>query len=171
MPSILRAISPASSALLASFTPPPFPRPPAWIWALTTQTGLFASSSRAAATASSGVLAGLRGGTQVHRDGRPRKGRFRWYNRPAKERGFADPDPRRGAGDLAQGARAFAHRHPRAPLSGGRGAREGARQLVGPSRRRTRLRDRERAGTVARSPRREARRRQGGLRPPRPLAP
>src|ERR1700675_487296 len=36
MPSILSAMSPASLADLAIFTPPPLPRPPAWICALTT---------------------------------------------------------------------------------------------------------------------------------------
>ncbi len=36
MPIISRAIRSASSAFLASFTPPPLPRPPAWICALTT---------------------------------------------------------------------------------------------------------------------------------------
>ena len=36
MPSILSASSAASSADLAIFTPPPLPRPPAWICALTT---------------------------------------------------------------------------------------------------------------------------------------
>src|SRR5437763_8206011 len=36
MPSILPAISPASSTDLAILTPPPLPRPPAWICALTT---------------------------------------------------------------------------------------------------------------------------------------
>ena len=37
----------------------PLPRPPAWIWLLTTQSG--PPSFRAAATASSGVKAGCRG--------------------------------------------------------------------------------------------------------------
>src|SRR5438132_4706769 len=63
MPSIARASSPACSGLFASLTPPPLPRPPAWICALTTQTGLPAISSRAAATASSGVVASLPRGT------------------------------------------------------------------------------------------------------------
>ena len=36
MPSIAFAIASHSARLFASFTPPPLPRPPAWIWAFTT---------------------------------------------------------------------------------------------------------------------------------------
>jgi hypothetical protein len=52
MPSMSFATDSASSAERASLTPPPLPRPPAWIWAFTT-TGK--PSSFAASTASSGV--------------------------------------------------------------------------------------------------------------------
>ncbi len=41
---------------LHTLTPPPLPRPPAWIWAFTTQTG--PPSFSAAATASSTLNAG-----------------------------------------------------------------------------------------------------------------
>src|SRR5712664_928067 len=64
MPIIFLKISPASSGLRASFTPPPLPRPPAWIWAFTTTTPLpEAISSRAAATASSADCTSLPRGT------------------------------------------------------------------------------------------------------------
>ena len=36
MPMIALAASKASSGVFASLTPPPLPRPPAWIWAFTT---------------------------------------------------------------------------------------------------------------------------------------
>ncbi len=52
MPSMPLASDSHSSAERASLTPPPFPRPPAWIWALTT-TGK--PSPLAASTASSAV--------------------------------------------------------------------------------------------------------------------
>src|SRR5882762_5599415 len=51
MPRILPAHSRTSSADFATFTPPPLPRPPAWICAFTTHT--LPPSSRVAATASS----------------------------------------------------------------------------------------------------------------------
>ncbi len=63
-PSILRAFSFTSASERHSRTPPapsgssakrPAPRPPAWIWDLTTQTGPF--RSRATCSASSGVKA------------------------------------------------------------------------------------------------------------------
>src|SRR5882724_2327501 len=64
MPIILLKISPASSGLRASFTPPPLPRPPAWIWAFTTTTPLpEVISSRAAAKASSADCTSLPRGT------------------------------------------------------------------------------------------------------------
>ncbi len=46
-----------SSSDFASFTPPPLPRPPAWIWAFTTQT--LPPSALAAATASATVKHGV----------------------------------------------------------------------------------------------------------------
>src|SRR5579872_132017 len=64
MPSILPASSPASSTDLAIFTPPPLPRPPAWICALTTTP--FApelKSSLAPASASSREVAIVPRGT------------------------------------------------------------------------------------------------------------
>src|SRR6266576_2855255 len=51
MPRIFPAHSRTSSTDFATFTPPPLPRPPAWICAFTTQT--LPPSSRVAATASS----------------------------------------------------------------------------------------------------------------------
>src|SRR5213594_242617 len=51
MPRIFEACSRTCSTDLASLTPPPLPRPPAWICAFTTHT--LPPSSRAAATASS----------------------------------------------------------------------------------------------------------------------
>src|SRR5216683_5355479 len=51
MPRILPAHSRTSASDLTTFTPPPLPRPPAWICAFTTQT--LPPSSRAALTASS----------------------------------------------------------------------------------------------------------------------
>ena len=50
-----------ASMVLATFTPPPLPRPPAWIWALTTHTG--PPSFCAASTASCTVKAGMPRGT------------------------------------------------------------------------------------------------------------
>jgi hypothetical protein len=66
MPRICSASFRASaSPPLATFTPPPLPRPPAWIWALTTVTWLpvSAMSFFAAASASSTVKAGYPFGT------------------------------------------------------------------------------------------------------------
>ena len=57
MPRILLASSFTSAIDLATFTPPPLPRPPAWIWALTTQT--LPPSDSAAFTASSTEKAGM----------------------------------------------------------------------------------------------------------------
>jgi len=54
MPRIAFDFSKASSALSASFTPPAFPRPPIFTWALTTT---FPPSRSAAERASSGVEA------------------------------------------------------------------------------------------------------------------
>src|SRR5471032_2201275 len=51
MPRISLAFARTSSSDLATFTPPPLPRPPAWIWAFTTQT--FPPRPLAASTASS----------------------------------------------------------------------------------------------------------------------
>src|SRR5690606_23304388 len=75
MPSISEASALASAGLLASFTPPPLPRPPAWICALTTVTEV--PSSRAAASASSGVFATMPRGV-----GTPyfRKSSLPWYS-------------------------------------------------------------------------------------------
>ncbi len=50
-----------SSTDLTTLTPPALPRPPAWIWAFTTQTG--PPSSFAAFTASSTDMAGVPRGT------------------------------------------------------------------------------------------------------------
>ena len=61
MPIIDAAIVFASAGDLASFTPPPLPRPPAWICAFTTVT--FVPSSVAAASACSGVFATMPRGT------------------------------------------------------------------------------------------------------------
>ncbi len=50
MPSIFSATAVASAAPpFTTFTPPPLPRPPAWIWALTTTTGIFVSVMRRSA--------------------------------------------------------------------------------------------------------------------------
>src|SRR5688572_4518600 len=75
MPRISDAIFFASSGDFASFTPPPLPRPPAWICAFTTTTSV--PSSLAAASASSGVLATMPRGT-----GTPYSFRraFPWYS-------------------------------------------------------------------------------------------
>ena len=54
IPSMAFASDSVSSAVFASLTPPPLPRPPAWIWAFTT-TGK--PSSLATSTASSAVRA------------------------------------------------------------------------------------------------------------------
>ncbi len=61
MPMICSAYSLTCSSDLATFTPPPLPRPPAWIWALTTHTG--PPSSSAALTASSTDMHGMPRGT------------------------------------------------------------------------------------------------------------
>src|SRR5215831_9359186 len=57
MPRILPAHSRTSPSDFATLTPPPLPRPPAWICALTTQT--LPTSSRAALTASSTEKQGM----------------------------------------------------------------------------------------------------------------
>src|SRR6185295_9246999 len=57
MPRIFFAQSRTSSIDFATLTPPPLPRPPAWIWAFTTQT--LPPSFFAASTASSTVNAGI----------------------------------------------------------------------------------------------------------------
>src|SRR4051794_35561603 len=61
MPSIFWAASRAASAPLTTFTPPPLPRPPAWIWAFTTTVWLPVSAIRvlAARSASSMEKAGM----------------------------------------------------------------------------------------------------------------
>src|SRR5690349_4637773 len=65
MPRIFWAVSRAALAPLTTFTPPPLPRPPAWICALTTTNSLSVSaiSALAAASASSGLNAGRPLGT------------------------------------------------------------------------------------------------------------
>src|SRR6185436_3681726 len=78
MPIIFLKSSPASSGERASFTPPPFPRPPAWIWAFTTTTPFPpAISSRAAATASSAEVTSLPRGTATPN---PRRISLAWYS-------------------------------------------------------------------------------------------
>src|ERR671925_31936 len=78
MPSMARASSPACSGLFASFTPPPLPRPPAWICAFTTATGLLPLiSSRAAATASSAEVTSFPRGTETPN---LRRISFAWYS-------------------------------------------------------------------------------------------
>ena len=52
MPSIFSAVGKTSSIALTTLTPPPLPRPPAWICAFTTHTGppsFFASASASGA--------------------------------------------------------------------------------------------------------------------------
>src|ERR1051325_5991886 len=65
MPRIFWAVSRAAAAPLTTFTPPPLPRPPAWICALTTTNSLSVSaiSAFAAASASSMLNAGRPLGT------------------------------------------------------------------------------------------------------------
>src|SRR5215213_8775391 len=65
MPTIFFATSPASAVVLATLTPPPLPRPPAWICALTTTTSapLFFFTSSTAALASATLIAGMDTGT------------------------------------------------------------------------------------------------------------
>jgi hypothetical protein len=61
MPSIFCARSRTSSMERASFTPPPLPRPPAWIWAFTTQTDppSFFAASTASSTENAGMPRGV----------------------------------------------------------------------------------------------------------------
>ena len=61
IPRIFAAESLTSASDFATLTPPPLPRPPAWIWALTTQTG--PPSDSAAFTASSTLKQGIPRGT------------------------------------------------------------------------------------------------------------
>jgi len=61
MPRICEAFSRTSAIDLATLTPPPLPRPPAWICAFTTHTE--PPSSSAARTASSTLNAGMPRGT------------------------------------------------------------------------------------------------------------
>src|SRR4029079_5915466 len=65
IPRIFCAVSRAAAAPFTTFTPPPLPRPPAWICALTTTNSLSVSaiSAFAAASASSGLNAGRPLGT------------------------------------------------------------------------------------------------------------
>jgi hypothetical protein len=60
---LLRERRASAAPPFATFTPPPLPRPPAWICALTTTTGLPVSTASllAAASASSTVKRGIRG--------------------------------------------------------------------------------------------------------------
>ena len=60
MPRIFWAVSRAAAAPLTTFTPPPLPRPPAWICALTTTNSFSVSaiSDLAAASASSRLKTG-----------------------------------------------------------------------------------------------------------------
>src|SRR5258707_1234570 len=99
MPIIFLVRSAASSASLASLTPPPFPRPPAWICAFTTHTGFPAMRIRAAATASSALATSLPRGTATPN---PRRMSFAWYSwifiGPAKYNGG-----RRGASSASGG--------------------------------------------------------------------
>src|SRR5581483_4239504 len=75
MPRIFDASSLTSSVDRASLTPPPLPRPPAWIWALTTHT--FPPSFLAASTASSTEKQGIpRGVSTPYR----RRTSFAWYS-------------------------------------------------------------------------------------------
>src|SRR5512140_2727050 len=60
IPMICFAYSRASAGVFANFTPPPLPRPPAWIWAFTT-TGV--PNSSAMISASAGVSATFPFGT------------------------------------------------------------------------------------------------------------
>ncbi len=75
MPRIFPASSLTSAGDLATFTPPPLPRPPAWIWAFTTQT--LPPRVSAALTASSTENAGMPRGV-----GTPnfRKSSLPWYS-------------------------------------------------------------------------------------------
>src|SRR5690348_4310815 len=75
MPRILPASSRTSSMDLATFTPPPLPRPPAWICALTTQT--LPPIVSAALTASSTENAGMPRGVGMPKR---RKISFPWYS-------------------------------------------------------------------------------------------
>src|SRR5208282_2614784 len=78
MPRMFLACSSASSRVLATLTPPPLPRPPAWICALTTTPGApSANSLRATAAASSNVVAISPLGTAT-----PYRARisFAWYS-------------------------------------------------------------------------------------------
>src|SRR3954471_10106250 len=78
MPIIFSKIPPASSGDFPSFTPPPLPRPPAWICAFTTHTFLSPErNSRAAAIASSLDWTSLPRGTATPY---PRKISFAWYS-------------------------------------------------------------------------------------------
>src|SRR6266567_4748997 len=75
MPRMLPASSRTSSIDLASLTPPPLPRPPAWICAFTTQTP--SSSASAALTASSTEKAGMPRGVGMPKR---RKISLPWYS-------------------------------------------------------------------------------------------
>src|SRR5712692_1491208 len=190
MPSIWRARSAACSGLRASFTPPPLPRPPAWICALITLTGLPpAISSRAAEAASSGVVASFPRGTATPNLRRISLAWYSWIFIEAPRRRRRYTPPARGASrctsppDLRQSVR-FAADSPgragaaaprpradadacRAPaLAGGRDRGRGARQLVGASPGRAHLLDRHRAGGLAGGARRQAGAREGHLRAP-----
>ena len=56
MPRIFCAVSRAAAAPLTTFTPPPLPRPPAWICALTTTNSLSVSAMSAFAAASASSM-------------------------------------------------------------------------------------------------------------------
>src|SRR5216684_3370854 len=190
MPSIWRARSAACSGLRASFTPPPLPRPPAWICALITLTGLPpAISSRAAEAASSGVVASFPRGTATPNRERISLAWYSWIFIEAPRRRRRYTPPARGASrctapaDLRQSVRLAADSpgcagaaapRPRADadarrapaLAGGRDRGRGPRQLVGAPPGRAHLLDRDRAGGLAGGARRQAGAGEGDLRAP-----
>ena len=78
IPRIAFAAASAASTVFTTFTPPPLPRPPAWIWAFTTTARLpLLNSVFAAVSASSTVVAISPSGT-----GTPylRRISFAWYS-------------------------------------------------------------------------------------------
>src|SRR6266481_2764680 len=194
MPSIWRARSAACSGLRASFTPPPLPRPPAWICALITLTGLPpAISSRAAEAASSGVVASFPRGTATPNRERISLAWYSWIfiEAPRRRRRYTPPAPGASrcalpgdlrqsvhlaadspgrAGSAAPGPRADADARRASALPGGRDRGRVERQLVGASPGRPDLLDRIGPGGLAGGARRQAGAGEGHLRASDPVA-
>src|SRR6266567_2766966 len=98
MPRMLPASSRTSSIDLASLTPPPLPRPPAWICAFTTQTP--SSSASAALTASSTEKAGMPRGVGMPKRRKISLPWYSWIFTPRSPTSWSSSPRKRGPRDV-----------------------------------------------------------------------